>query len=236
MLQLLESLVSVVDWNLLFSSVKLLGACVLVVNMLLFVFLWMQAFEMRKMIQATYNHMARTQETGVLHLLYDHAYVNWNPTMVDVLFKIFFALLFLSLLFSLICFGLGIGAVGVSYSLVRVCNQVVGSLDGFCFDLNVVGVDKIACGDDFQQVCSDGASADGKNILWSGFFVFVSHFYLVGATGFAAHQRRSIPSLLAQYDLVASLRKNKKLEGDSISGSPPVLESNEDNEEEAPGS
>lgn len=234
--QLLESLVSAVDWNLMLSSVQVLGACVLVVNMLLFIFLWMQAFEMRRMVQATFDHMIRTKEAGVLRLLGDHDYVNWNPALVDVLFRIFFALLFLSLLFSLICFVLGIGAVGVSFFLTKVCNEVVGSLDEFCFDLSVVGVDKIACGDDFQQICNDGASANGKEILWSGFFVFVSHFYLVAATGFAAHQRRSIPSLLAQYDLVASLRKNEKLKGEALSGSAPLLESNKDKEEEASGS
>ena len=33
----------------------------------------------------------------------------------------------------------------------------------------------------------------------ASFFVFVSHFYVIAATGYAAHQRRSIPAFLALY-------------------------------------
>ena len=89
--------------------------------------------------------------------------------------------------------------MGLTYSGVTVCSEFTGTLGDYCLDLEVIGVAKIACGPDFQAMCNELARLDGQYLLWSSFLAFVSHFYLVSATGYACHQRRSIPAILALY-------------------------------------
>ena len=100
--------------------------------------------------------------------------------------------------------------MGAGWTVLKACNSVAGALDNFCFDLSVVDIPQVACGSDFQALCHDWSHLNGHRLLWSGFFAFVTHFYLVAATGYAAQQRRSIPSLLAQYNLLASLRSERQ--------------------------
>lgn len=106
--------------------------------------------------------------------------------------------------------------MGASYAVVSACNRVAGALDNYCFDLEVVGIPKVLCGEDFQALCHDWNTLGEKRLLFSGFFAFVAHFYLVAATGFAAQQRRSIPALLQQYNLMMTWKRGSQSGGSSI--------------------
>ena len=90
-------------------------------------------------------------------------------------------------------------AVGFTYNALRVCNTTPETLELHCLDLQFLGMEKIACGDDFQALCTDWSRVNVRELFWSSFFAFVGHFYLIGSTAFAMQQRRSIPAILAQY-------------------------------------
>ncbi|CAB9496811.1 expressed unknown protein [Seminavis robusta] len=127
----------------------------------------------------------------------------WNPLLVDCLFRCSFALLFLSMLFSLVCFLVGIWTVGSQFAVIHACGIAATTVQKvFCLELDWLGFPQVKCGKDFHILCKEWSDVDFTGILWSGFLAFVIHFYLVASTGFAAHQRRSIPALLAQYNLV----------------------------------
>ncbi|CAB9502524.1 expressed unknown protein [Seminavis robusta] len=200
-----------VNWSWVQWVIETLGAVVIVVNSILLFFLWLQAFEMRNMIRGTYNQLVQARKTESSTRIFrgEKYYVPWSPTVVEALFRICFALLFLSLLLSLLCVIVGFLAVGSSFTVFHVCSTVAGSLDHYCLDLDVLGIPKVTCGPDFQELCNDWAKVGGKDMLWSSFCAFVSHFYLVAAAAYASQQRRAIPAILSQYNFRSeSLKKD----------------------------
>lgn len=116
--QVLDDYIPSFNWTAANHLLEGLGGCIILMNTLLLFFLWLQVWEMRKMIQGTYlkllEHETQTDESTEekqrLAFLGDKHYVAWNPSLVDGLFQCSFAFLFLSLLFSLVCFLVGMYA------------------------------------------------------------------------------------------------------------------------------
>lgn len=100
--------------------------------------------------------------------------------------------------------------------MVHVCNTVTGSLDSYCLDLDFLGMEKIACGDDFRSLCSDWIRVGARELFWSSYCGFVCHFYLVASTAYAMQLRHAIPAILAQYKRPAPVEiVNSALKSDS---------------------
>lgn len=102
MLTTLETFVPDIDFSFARDIVEILGVVILVVNSLLLIFLWMQVFEMRGMIHHTYLRMSGVNKTEL-----PQRFVPWNTNVVDVLFRCGFAILFMSLMLSMICVVIG---------------------------------------------------------------------------------------------------------------------------------
>ncbi|CAB9524295.1 expressed unknown protein [Seminavis robusta] len=201
MIDMLEQFVHGIRWQSLREFVFMLGVAILAANTLLLVFMWLQAFEMKSLIRLRYLQLSGSQTSvdGRRQVSWDKKFVPWNPLTVDIVFKLCFALLFLSMMFAMICVLLGVAVVGFAAAFVQACNATLGSLNYLCIDLSFLGIQQVACGDDFRSFCNQWAQSDTKLILWSSFLVFLSHFYIIASTGYAAQQRRSIPALLALY-------------------------------------
>jgi hypothetical protein len=91
------------------------------------------------------------------------------------------------------------GTIGFTYSTTYTCRTLSDSLASYCLDLQFLGVEKIICSEDLQELCNDWHQVAARELFWSSFLGFICHFYLVGSIAYAMQQRRSIPSILAQY-------------------------------------
>lgn len=107
LLDTLDSFVQAVNWSLLEKFVGYLAIAILVVNLLLLSFMWLQVLEMSRMVQLKYLQLAGEKRSDGESLSWDEHYVPWSPAVVDVLFRACFAILFLSLMLSMICVVMG---------------------------------------------------------------------------------------------------------------------------------
>lgn len=103
-----------------------------------------------------------------------------------------FGLLFLSMMLSILCVIVGVTVVGAQSTLREFCEGTVASIDDTRLDLSVSGMDKIACGADFVQFCSDFSG--GGNIInacWGAIIVAAGEFYLIAYAAVIIYQERS---------------------------------------------
>ena len=107
LLDLMEEVVKAVDWSLIRDFVSVLAICIVVGNSLLLVFMWLQVFEMQRMIRLRYLQLTGAKNSGGGAISWDETFVPWNPAVVAILFKLCFAILFVSLMLSMICVVLG---------------------------------------------------------------------------------------------------------------------------------
>ena len=107
LLDALDRFISDLDWSLLRQAVAYLALVILVVNTLLLAFLWLQVLEMSKMVHLKYLRLSGEKGRDGKALSWDESYVPWNPAAVDVCFRFCFAILFLSLMLSMICVLMG---------------------------------------------------------------------------------------------------------------------------------
>jgi hypothetical protein len=113
----------------------------------------------------------------------------WGGTSrVALVFNAMHAALFGSLLLAALVAVFGCINIGLAYGLEQICTEVVGAVDGLCFELNVFGIDGLRCGFDFQEFCDAFASNDSVFTFWGSFIAVAGHYYLIASAGAAQQQ------------------------------------------------
>lgn len=99
----LERYITGIDWEMIAGAIRIFAIVILIINTLLLVFLWLQAYEVTRMVYLRHQQLSGTEDLDKSAIAWDQQFVPWNPTVVDVLFRFCFAILFLSLMLSMLC-------------------------------------------------------------------------------------------------------------------------------------
>jgi hypothetical protein len=102
-----------------------------------------------------------------------------------LVFNAMYAALLASLVLVALVAVFGCFDIGLAYGLGQVCNDVVGAVNGLCFELNVFGIESLNCGTDFQNFCDEFASKNSVFTYWGAFISVAGHYYLIASAGSA---------------------------------------------------
>jgi hypothetical protein len=118
--------------------------------------------------------------------------IRWNSDWALACFRFFHGLLFASLIIAALIVVFGCFNIGIAYGFGQICAEVVASLDGLCFSLNVFGIDGVPCGTEFQGFCDGFAQKEIVITLWGAFVIAAGHYYLISSAGAASMQFRAV--------------------------------------------
>jgi len=111
-------------------------------------------------------------------------------------FRFMYAILFASVILSVLMVVFGCVNVGIVYGLNNVCKSAVGSVSGKCLELDIFGIEPVDCGADFLEMCSKFARKDLIIAMWGSFITSAGHFYLVSSGGAATADFSQLISFL----------------------------------------
>jgi len=186
------------DWHAAKVLIVTLGVVVICIDTALLFVNWLSSHELWCSVRLKYCDLVKDKKTRDIY----ESYIWWNTTVVRWTFTSFFALLFLSLMLSILCVLVGVSAVGLSVASESVCRDTVGSTDdAICIDMKVFGLDDIKCGSDFVQFCNTFSGGSELRALWGALWIAVGHFYLISATAAAAYQQDSERFALESYTI-----------------------------------
>ena len=107
LLDLLSGIVLYIPWDTIRKFVDAMATTVLFFQTVLFIIMWLQTLEMSRMIRYTQVQLSGSTEGEDL-LSSDEKIVPWSPSPVRILFIFCFAILFLSLMLSMVAVLLGV--------------------------------------------------------------------------------------------------------------------------------
>ena len=140
------------SYDQLITLFRLIGALLMLIDTFLLILIWLRCEDTWRTMQRTYfeilgDDQGRAAFEASLRCALD------TPKVV-MWYAVTMGLTLTCLLFATLMAVLGVISAGMAYAIGEICRDIVGSLEGICFDFKLFGMDSVQCGEEFFTFCN----------------------------------------------------------------------------------